>query len=240
MELTKNKLMTNYEAGVDTHFIIGLDLGQSNDYSALLILQRHQEWEKGQVPAKPNNLVLHAKDWVEQKQTEEPDYQIRHIHRYPLGTPYPDVIEHVKGLVGTPEIKGKYALVIDHTGVGRPVFDIAVKEGLTALGMTITGGDSVTGNGKNQVRVAKRLLVSTVQAVMQTNRLKMAEGLQYGDTLQKELLDFRVKITDSANDIYSAREGAHDDLVLSLAMALYVGEQFIRPQKVAKQFTYAR
>lgn len=57
----------------------------------------------------------------------------------------------------------------------------------------------------------------------------------YVDILQKEMLDFRVKISDSSNDLYSVREGQHDDLVLSLALALWMGEKYGNPQKIAQQ-----
>ncbi len=49
------------------------------------------------------------------------------------------------------------------------------------------------------------------------------------DTLVKELLNFRVKINIStAHDSYEAwREGDHDDLVLSVALACWAGERFM-------------
>jgi hypothetical protein len=41
-------------------------------------------------------------------------------------------------------------------------------------------------------------------------------------TLTRELESFQVKITESAHDTYGAwREGAHDDLVLAVALALW-------------------
>ena len=103
------------------------------------------------------------------------------------------------------------------------------------MGVTITGGDAVSVAGK-QARVAKRLLVSTLQAVIQTKRLLFASDMPLVETLQKEMLDFRVKISDNANDLYSAREGAHDDLVLSLALALWFGEKYGNPRPVARSY----
>jgi hypothetical protein len=38
-------------------------------------------------------------------------------------------------------------------------------------------------------------------------------------TLVRELQDFRMRVTESANDVFDARAGAHYDLVLSLACA---------------------
>jgi hypothetical protein len=64
---------------------------------------------------------------------------------------------------------------------------------------------------------------------MQNGQLKIAEGLALEDTLVKELLNFRVKINIStAHDSYEAwREGDHDDLVLSVALARWAGERFM-------------
>jgi hypothetical protein len=49
------------------------------------------------------------------------------------------------------------------------------------------------------------------------------------DTLVRELEDYRVKITPAADETFNAREGAHDDLSLALALAVWVGEQIIAP-----------
>jgi hypothetical protein len=75
-------------------------------------------------------------------------------------------------------------------------------------------------------RVPKRDLVAVLQVLLQTGRLKIASALPDADTLQRELLAFEVKITSAANDTYGAwREGAHDDLVLAVALACWRGEQ---------------
>lgn len=225
------------DLGTDSKFIIGLDLGQANDFTGLVILERMLDWQRALVPINRDRAIIEGSEWIEKESTNEPVYHARHVERLKLGTPYPEVIEYVASLINRKEINGNYGLVIDQTGVGRPVFELALKAGLEAIGVTITGGDSVTWQGKT-ARVAKRILVSTVSAVMQTGRLSLAEDMEGLDALQKELSDFRVKVTDSANDIYSAREGTHDDLVLSLALALWVGENFIKRPKKATQWRY--
>jgi hypothetical protein len=66
--------------------------------------------------------------------------------------------------------------------------------------------------------------------LLQNGQLKIAEGLALRETLVKELLNFRVKINIStAHDSYEAwREGDHDDLVLSVALACWAGERYLR------------
>jgi hypothetical protein len=66
-----------------------------------------------------------------------------------------------------------------------------------------------------------------VQVLLQSGRLKVAAKLALGPLLQSEMLNFRVKIDPvTAHDSYSAwRENDHDDLVLSVAMAVWLGER---------------
>jgi hypothetical protein len=48
--------------------------------------------------------------------------------------------------------------------------------------------------------------------------LKVARDSPEAETLVNEPLNFYVKITTAANDVYGAwREGTHDDLVLAVA-----------------------
>src|ERR1700687_6217302 len=43
-------------------------------------------------------------------------YQVGHLERMPLGTPYPGIVAHVGRLLG--KLPGQPELVIDYTGVG--------------------------------------------------------------------------------------------------------------------------
>ena len=74
-------------------------------------------------------------------------------------------------------------------------------------------------------RVPKRDLVGVVQVLLQTARLKFAAELPETATLVRKLQNFQVKITEAAHGTYGAwREGAHDDLVLALALAAWTGQ----------------
>lgn len=219
---------------VEQKFLIGLDLGQVNDPTGLVILDRMQAIKTELVSYSWHDPLLI--DGFENKEVVSGAfYHARHIERLPLGASYPAIVAYVKRMISTPEIDGRYKLVIDQTGVGRPVFDMFKAAGLDAVGVTITGGDGISKSGANQVRVAKRLLVSTVQVVMQQGRLKIAKSMAGVEALQQELLNFRVKITDSANDLYAAREGEHDDLVIAMALALWFGERYGDPPAKAEQ-----
>ncbi len=153
---------------------------------------------------------------------------VGYLERMPLGTPYTVVARHVRDLVNRPKMtlqlpfpaKGAInpILVVDATGVGRPVIDMMKGDGLEPYALTITGG-STAENGK----VPKRDLVSSLQILFQSGRLKIAPALQHAKTLADELERFRVKIDPvTAHDSYGAwRSGSHDDLVLAVAVAAW-------------------
>jgi hypothetical protein len=143
-----------------------------------------------------------------------------------LGTPYPAVATHVRDLLATPELKRDTILVVDATGVGRPVVDMLRQQRLAPIAITITGGDAVTYD--NGWRVPKRDLVAAVQVLLQSERLKFAERLPMVPALVQELTAFRVKIDPlTAHDSYGSwREGAHDDLVLAVAIAAWYGQRY--------------
>ena len=191
-------------------FICGLDLGQANDYSALLIVEQLVP-QGGTVPAKG---------------PAKPRYDVRHIVRFPLGTSYPTIVDEVAALVQQPPLVGA-KLVIDGTGVGRAPVDLfRSRLGRRAIPVTITGGDVVTKGEDGYWHVPKRDLVGAVQVLLQAQRLRFAQGLPLTFLLTQELTGFQVKINaQTAHDSYGAwREGQHDDLVLGLALAVWYAE----------------
>lgn len=188
-------------------FIAGLDLGQAQDYTALSIIQVIDD----------------------DKQFKE--HQLRYIERFPLGTHYTTISEKVaKLMLDRLQVKDS-ELVVDATGVGKPVVEMLRRNGLKPISVTITGGHEVNGSKYEGYNVPKRDLVSTLQILFQCQRLRIAEGLSHSKTLVEELLNFKAKITAKGNDTYEAwREGIHDDLVLAVALASWYGENFNPPK----------
>lgn len=187
-------------------FFIGLDLGQTGDYTALSVLEMTTD-KNGR------------------------NYAVRRLERI-RGASYPDIASKTEVLLRSPPLASNSALVLDQTGCGRPVFDMFVKAGLKPTGISIHGGDATNHEG-NSWRVPKRDLVGILQVLLQTNRLKVASKLKLGPVLQAEMLNFRVRIDPAtAHDSYSSwRESDHDDLVLSVAMAAWYAEtQRPKPQ----------
>jgi hypothetical protein len=195
-------------------YFCGLDLGQQQDYSAFIILERG-----GFTP---------------------PTYTFdcRFLHRWQLKTAYPQIVADSVRWMNSESLNigvhSQTTLAIDKTGVGAPVVDLFKRETMHArlVPILITGGDSVSRDG-DTVRVPKRNLVSSVSVALQSDRLKISKQLPLTDTLTKELQNFKAKISNSGHDSYGAdsdwRVGNNDDLVLALAMALWTANDGVKP-----------
>jgi hypothetical protein len=80
--------------------------------------------------------------------------------------------------------------------------------------------------------VAKKELVSVLQVLLQSRRLKIAP-LPERDLLLREFQTFRVKVTAAANETFEAwRERDHDDMVPAVAIAAWLGEHVGVPFQV--------
>jgi hypothetical protein len=197
-------------------YYVGLDLGQSNDYTALAVIQK--------VPTYDQQTGKH-----------DTELHLRHIKRYPLKTPYTTIAENVKDLLRSPPFtenhviggvvkKQQTELVVDRTGVGVAVTDLLTERGIRFVGVTITGlGQRVNRSGVRDYNVPKQDLVAALEVPFHTGKLKIAEGIELWPTLRSELLTFRRKQNKITAHIgYEHwRESEHDDLVLACALACW-------------------
>jgi hypothetical protein len=192
---------------MEWHFV-GLDLGQAKDFTAIAAVER-AELKGGWDPA--------AFAWRKMA-----SLRLRYLERVALGTPYPEVVERVVGLTRSDELAGHCHLVVDATGVGRPVVDLLRRAGpgCPILPVTITGGDAESRDGA-YYRAPKRDVIVGLHVLLQSGELKIAGGLRHGAALAAEMAEMRVKVTPAGREQYGAwREGAHDDLVFAVAGVL--------------------
>ena len=187
-------------------YFLGLDLGQTRDFTALAVLERSPPTDAGAA-------------------AEQSEYALRHLHRFPLGTPYTEIVPAVATLVQSGPL-AESPVVVDQTGVGRAVVDMLRRAGGWVVPVTITGGHAVTMSEDRSFHVPKKELVTCLQVMMQSRRLRIARGLHEAAVLVRELQQFQVKITTAANETFGVwREGQHDDLVLAVALACWWAER---------------
>jgi hypothetical protein len=197
-------------------YYVGLDLGQSADYTALAVMQ-----------------TLPTYDAATGKHSTE--LHLRHLERYPLKTPYTQIADHVRDLLSGPSFtvpvleNGRVAkpstqLIVDATGVGTAVIDLLTERRLNFVEVTVTGlGQRVSRNGTRKYSVPKQDLVAALEVPFHKGTLKVAKGLEGWPKLREELLTFRRKQNKvTAHISYEHwRESDHDDLVLAAALACW-------------------
>lgn len=193
-------------------YFIGLDLGQARDFTAIAVLE-HKPMPVGR------SLVTYQ-------------YEIRtrrallHLERLPLGLEYPAVVEHVSRLVMRPELGRAATLVVDATGVGRPVVDLLRRAALPCrlLPVTITSGGHDSRQSTGYYTVPKHDLIAGLLILFQRRELAICGRLKETKTLLHELGNMRVKISAQGRETYGVwQNGEHDDLVLAVALACWRG-----------------
>lgn len=202
---------------VDRWFI-GVDLGQSTDPTAICAM---------------HHRVTPLDDWIKNekaeywKQRRIVRFDVRRLARLPLGMKYPEQVQYVANLLAEPPFNLlNPKLVIDETGVGRPVGDMFDTAGLYPSRITITAGLEATQHGAKTWHVPKGLLISNLEAHAHSGELRIAAAANDAAALKEELKDFKRKISEAGRTTYAARVGAHDDLVLSVAITLWMATQW--------------
>lgn len=196
-------------------YIVSVDLGELNDYTAVSILQ--EVYARTGRPASGSRVLDGESD-----RGLERVYHLRHLDRPPLRTSYPDIVEKVSMLMRTPPLDGNAELVIDATGVGRPVVEMFRREGIRPTAITITGGHSVTRMDDGGYCVPKRDLVAALQTLIGCGRLKIATSLPLSGIFLEEMENFKFKVSPSGSTLLEAwREHDHDDIVLSVALGAW-------------------
>ena len=229
-------------------FYLGLDLGKAADHSAVSVVEEpvwlDSDWSwtlDGGVT--PGEEPLHG--WVSVDRLRNvhqlaearrinlthgrpsgPPLRVRHLKRYELRTPYRDVVGEVAEMLRRPPLaRTDVALLMDKGNAGTAVSEMFAHVGVRAIPVLIHGGHQTAyDRSDGTYKVPKRDLVEAAQVALQNRRLEISSALPDARILIQELKDFRGTVSEAGNDRYEAREREHDDLVLSLSMAVWFRE----------------
>jgi hypothetical protein len=96
---------------LDQNFLMGLDLGRQQDYSALSVVERtYLTTEfRNRVTYEPYAVDLH---------------RLVHLERFPLRTEYTDIGHEINRLFSYAPFSERATLVVDATGVGASFVDL--------------------------------------------------------------------------------------------------------------------
>jgi hypothetical protein len=191
-------------------FFFGLDLGQSHDFTALSVLER------AEVRGHWDPITFGHKVQVE--------LRLRHLERIPRGTSYLEIVRRVARIMQIPALGGHSELLVDATGVGRPVVDLLRQTRLNGLlsPVNITSGlaESRATNGYNNV--PKRDLIIGLQVAFQKRALQIASRSPYAQKFIEEMTAMRVRINSNGTEQFGAwAAGQHDDLVCAVALSCW-------------------
>ena len=212
---------------------IGVDIGQKQDPTAIVVCQVLERLGKPLAPRKQFDPAQYRMVDMEQRQLET-CYEARHIERVRLGTSYPQVAERIAAIVTHPTLAGSRILVcVDVTGVGQPVYEMVynavsvlssgrergLPQGLRMRPIIFSHGDRYD---RGRGVLGKAYLVSRLQALLQTRSIKLPPRHEETQAMLRELKDYEIRIDAStANDTYGAfKVGTHDDLATALGLAV--------------------
>jgi len=201
---------------------LGLDLGKYTDFAALSVMARH--------------LAVDATTGLPRRDsTGAPKcfWQVRALKRWPLKTPYEKITPDVVRIARRPDLGANVRVVVDQTGVGAsPTENIRTAltecEEIEVWGISITAGETWRLTGRKTVNCSKVLLTSALHEALGGGRLKLCprddgRPMENANVLEKELAAFRVRISQAGNTTYGADQSDHDDVVISIALPIWLG-----------------
>jgi len=202
-----------------TYYAVGCDLGQVHDPTVLVIV-RYIEPPKAEEPA-VIQYDVYGRRQTPYPKTIPPTYEVVHVEAVPLGTEYPEIADTLAELMGMAEL-GEYPnLVIDATGLGRPVVDMIRKRrqswNMRCVTLTAGAGEHYE---SPMYYLPKVDVIASAQLVLQQHRITFVD-IPQTDVLIEELRNFRVAISANGHETYNAAQGAHDDHVIALALGVW-------------------
>ena len=212
-------------------FFISVDFGSLTDYSAIQIIERilfqHRD---------PRGIPNH----LNQTPTYQSKYALRYTHRFPLNVKYETVLERVYDLQQSPQLLNKNHLIVDSTSSVYTVQTMQSR-GMNPIGIWYSHGNMAKKHLLGYT-VPKEELINTLNMVFQSRRMEIPAENPYLQQILKEFEHFVSKRTEHGNMTYeAAKESIHDDLVVSLAQAVWYAEKMYgRVQKIGKRCNSAR
>jgi hypothetical protein len=189
--------------GTPMRYVMGVDLGTLRDYTAIVVVEKSVD---------SLDAVFHA---------------VRFAYRLPQQLPYPTIVNTIgEAFVRLPPMPQAPLLVVDSTGLGRPVTDMFFAAGLDCVPVTLTAAADWSYDDMGGVRLPKSVMVSTLNVALQEQRVGIAAGIPIVATLRQELGGYRARLRSSGRETFenAASAAAHDDLVIALAIAVFGAE----------------
>ena len=175
-------------------YLLGADIGQINDYTAISVLRKQDD-----------------------------TFQLLHLERH-LGESYTVIadrlvtlsqkLRHPEAVVDATGVGRAVVDLLEDRGLKR-VRPVTITGGVDVTEASV--------NGRKEHRVPKRDLVGVLQVALQNGQLRIPATLELRNELVTELQNFKVKLnSETGHESFEHwRSSDHDDLVLSVALPLW-------------------
>lgn len=198
-----------------THYIAGVSVGAMAQPTAIAIVEQESNQDN--------------------EERDVTEIRLRHLERMPMDATYPDLAKKLRSILSGLEEKeqgDETDLLVDLTGTGKSIYTFLKEQSLDPIQVYITAGNGETEEEYGLWHVAKVELVGALQVLFQTDKFKVASGLDLVPEFTEELTNFRMKTKAiSGADIESWREGKFDDLVFAVALATWRAQKEIPVHK---------
>ncbi len=196
---------------VPDYYFIGADLGRDRDHSAFADASKVTRVLPEVDPATRAHRKLHL-------------LELNHIEQIPSGVRYTRVMKRLAFIVRnlnhrTPPGYNPVSihLSLDAAGPGSLATDLVRTMGLRINfhPIVITGGEGSHTLKSGSTSVPRKVLLSTLRFLLETENLEIAPNLRHSDTLLREFAGARA----------SGTKAKHDDLVIATALAAWQATQ---------------
>ena len=210
---------------------MGVDLGQKRDPSAIVVAQQDDQEPPVFTIRQLERLPLGTSYPAVAQRIAEMARGAWYVVNGPVYDSAGQLVRSWRAGLIAPTV------VVDATGLGGPVIEMLRAElnakttesfGPKAPAfqyelrpVTFTHGDRLTSTLQTGRSVGKAYLVSRLQVLLQSGRVRLPRNHPEADVLVRELLDYEIRVDEQAHDRYGAfAVGSHDDLVTALGLAV--------------------
>ncbi len=188
---------------------VGLSIGPPSDQTGLVVLETTDRHDLEGAPhpflvGHPAPARFHA---------------ARHLQRFLPGTSYAEQRDAVGKIL---ENLADSSVVVDVTGVGKPIADLFHWSKASTIYVTLTAGEA--DNSFIRRRLPRVDAAAGLQLALQERRLTIAAGPLASD-LARDLRTFNPRPATGAASELAWRDRPQDDLVYALAVALVEAER---------------
>jgi hypothetical protein len=198
---------------------IGVDLGQANDFSSVVVIKDQQ------LPESDGSLIVLG----QRERTVVFADKFR-------GVSYVDVVDYLIRLRNASPFGGKSQLVIDGTSIGRVVSDMLFEQSVDHTAIQMTGGQDWRRSGR-YCNCSKTLMVENLAVLFASGDLKFAHDLPLRQEIEEDLASFTTQTTAAGKQIItqSRNVSGHGDLGIGLIVAGFASQYLSdRSIKVSK------